>query len=160
MQLPRLHLALTSPAVPAPLQMWFNLYANAKPAVRVAAPGVWQHGPHFFMGEKKAPDWVAPDNPKGAWRHHLLPNAMLLHYAYSYQSDVAAKAGRSCGPGNGHLEAALKGNATALAECFIIGIDRDAYIAAARGPAAVEDFFYSRMVLSEGAPVRWGAGWV
>lgn len=39
-------------------------------------------------------------------------------------------------------------------ECFVIDFDADAYIAAAQGPAAAEDFFFSRMVLSEGARLR------
>ena len=44
-------------------------------------------------------------------------------------------------------------------ECFVIDFDADAYMAAAAGPEAVRDFFYSRMVLSEGARVRCsGAG--
>ena len=41
-----------------------------------------------------------------------------------------------------------------LRECFVIEFDQDAYLAAAAGRAAVEDFFYSRMVLSEGSRVR------
>ncbi len=36
----------------------------------------------------------------------------------------------------------------------MIDFDQDAYLAAAAGRAAVEDFFYSRMVLSEGSRVR------
>ena len=38
--------------------------------------------------------------------------------------------------------------------CFVIDQDQDAFMAAAQGRAAVEDFFYSRMVLSEGARIR------
>ena len=34
--------------------------------------------------------------------------------------------------------------------CFVIDFDQDAYLAAAAGRRAVEEFFYSRMVLSEG----------
>lgn len=41
-----------------------------------------------------------------------------------------------------------------LKACFVIEFDQDAYLAAAAGRAAVEDFFYSRMVLSEGSRVR------
>lgn len=36
----------------------------------------------------------------------------------------------------------------------MIDFDADAYMAAAAGPEAARDFFYSRMVLSEGARVR------
>ncbi len=36
----------------------------------------------------------------------------------------------------------------------MIDHDRDAYMAAAQGEAAVDDFFFSRMVLSEGSQVR------
>ena len=36
----------------------------------------------------------------------------------------------------------------------MIDVDQDAYMAAASGPAAIQDFFYSRLVLSEGSRVR------
>lgn len=55
------------------------------------------------------------------------------------------------GPGS---SAVLLGPATQVKECFVIDFDVDAYMAAARGPAAAHDFFLSRMVLSEGARVR------
>jgi hypothetical protein len=138
------------------MQAYLNLYANGKSAVRTAAPGVRQLGPHYWTGAA-SPQWAAPGNPSGGWRSHLLPDAALLHYAYSTPGDLGSRAGRSCAPGGGHLQAALRGDAAALQDCFVIGFDREAYVAAAQGQRAAGDFFYSRMVLSEGAPVRWGA---
>jgi hypothetical protein len=43
---------------------------------------------------------------------------------------------------------------TQVKECFVIDFDADAYMAAAQGPAAAEDFFFSRMALSEGSRLR------
>jgi hypothetical protein len=37
--------------------------------------------------------------------------------------------------------------------CFVIEYDQDAFLAASTSPAAASDFFYTTMVLSEGAPV-------
>lgn len=39
-------------------------------------------------------------------------------------------------------------------QCFVLEVDADAYVAAAQGPAAVQDFFFGRMVLSEGARLK------
>lgn len=71
----------------------------------------------------------------------------LLHYAYSQQSDVERKASRSCPPQ--FVQAALNGDIEKVQTCFIIDFDRDAFLAAARNNS--QDFFYSRMVLSEGS---------
>ena len=127
------------------------LYANGKTAVRVDAPGVRQAGPHYFTGDA-SPRWQTPEKPSGAWHNAVSDVSVVLHYAYSYSSDVAAKAGRSC-PGN-FTAAARAGNRELVkAACFVIDFDADAYMAAAKGAHAVADFFHTRMVLSEGSPV-------
>ncbi|PRW56345.1 glycosyltransferase-like protein [Chlorella sorokiniana] len=130
---------------------FLTLYANGKSAVRVDAPGVRHLGPHFFLGDS-SPRWATPANPTGAWREAVGDDSVVLHYAYSYERDVAAKAHRSCP--DSYLEAARRGDRAKVKECFVIDFDADAYMAAAAGPAAARDFFLSRMVLSEGARVR------
>lgn len=77
--------------------------------------------------------------------------SVILHYTYSYMSDVSEKAHRSCP--DEYLAAAKAGDKSKLRECFVIQADQDAYMAAASGPEAVRDFFYSRFVLSEGVSI-------
>eukprot|EP00210_Caulerpa_lentillifera_P008089 g7723.t1 len=125
------------------------LYANGKSAVRVDAPGVQQLGPHFFTGHP-SPRWKTPSNPSGAWRDVISNTSILLHYGYSYLSDVTSKAKRSC-PGD-EFEDAVGSNRSQLGKCFLIDFDRDAYIAAVLDEE--EDFFYSRQVLSEGVRIK------
>eukprot|EP01025_Chloroclados_australasicus_P067086 TRINITY_DN9272_c2_g1_i6.p1 TRINITY_DN9272_c2_g1~~TRINITY_DN9272_c2_g1_i6.p1 ORF type:complete len:732 (+),score=93.71 TRINITY_DN9272_c2_g1_i6:291-2198(+) len=128
------------------------LYANGKSAVRVDAPGVRQLGPHFFRGERSE-RWISPDNPTGEWRDAISNDTVILHYAYSQLKDVTGKAERSCP--EEYVEAAKAGDREKVKECFVIDFDQDAFMAAATGDQEeVEDFFYSRMVLSEGARVR------
>eukprot|EP01026_Neomeris_dumetosa_P028844 TRINITY_DN2336_c0_g1_i4.p1 TRINITY_DN2336_c0_g1~~TRINITY_DN2336_c0_g1_i4.p1 ORF type:complete len:616 (-),score=86.67 TRINITY_DN2336_c0_g1_i4:287-2134(-) len=128
------------------------LYANGKSAVRVDAPGVRQLGPHFFKGDND-PRWATADNPKGEWRDAVSNDTVILHYAYSQLKDVTGKAERSCP--QEYLDAAKAGDREKVKECFVIDFDQDAFMAAAPGnPEEVEDFFFSRMVLSEGSRVR------
>jgi hypothetical protein len=125
------------------------LYANGKSAVRVNAAGVHHLGPHFFSGSPSL-RWQTADNPTGHWVNLVSDDAIILHYAYSYLSDVANKAHRSCP--DEYLEAAKHGDVSKVGECFVIEFDRDAYMAAAHGKQ--EEFFWSRMVLSEGSLVQ------
>lgn len=125
------------------------LYANGKSAVRVDAPGVHHLGPHFFSGSPSL-RWQTADNPTGHWVNLVSDDAIILHYAYSYLSDVANKAHRSCP--DEYLEAAKRGDVSKVGECFVIEFDRDAYMAAAHGKQ--EEFFWGRMVLSEGSLVQ------
>lgn len=128
------------------------LYANGKSAVRVDAPGVRHSGPHFFTGDP-SPRWQSPDNPAGTWVDAVSDDSVVLHYAYSYLSDVEAKARRSCP--DQYLAAALAGDRSLVKQrCFVIDFDVDAYMAASQGAGAVADFFYTRNVLSEGVPVK------
>ncbi|GMH41555.1 hypothetical protein BSKO_09465 [Bryopsis sp. KO-2023] len=125
------------------------LYANGKSAVRVDAEGARQLGPHYFKGNDSE-RWKTPENPMGEWRDKVSNTSYLLHYAYSQLSDVEQKAHRSCPPE--YVEAAIKGNKAKVQSCFVIDFDRDAFLAASVGEH--EDFFFSRMVLSEGARIK------
>jgi hypothetical protein len=128
------------------------LYANGKSAVRVDAPGARPAGPHYWAGDA-APRWAAAGNPRGEFRHAVSDDTVVLHYAYSSAAEVAAKARRSCP--DEFLERARAGDRAAVKRaCFVIDHDADAYMAAAAGPAAVEDFWWSRMALTEGSPFR------
>ncbi|KAL6776982.1 hypothetical protein ACKKBF_B19730 [Auxenochlorella protothecoides x Auxenochlorella symbiontica] len=127
------------------------LYANGKAAVRVDAPGVRHLGPHFWTGDP-SPRWQSADNPGGEFTNLVSDDSVILHYPYSYVSDVVDKAHRSCP--DSYLAAARAGDRAKVRECFVIEADQDAYMAAAAGPTAVTDFFYSRFVLSEGVSVR------
>ncbi|KAL4457894.1 hypothetical protein ABPG75_012759 [Micractinium tetrahymenae] len=129
------------------------LYANGKSAVRVDAPGVHHLGPHFFSGTA-SPRWQTSTNPRGDWQDIVSDRSVILHYAYSYEQDVVAKAHRSCP--DAYLEAARRGDRAKVKECFVIDFDADAYMAAAAGPAAARDFFLERMVLGKGSRVRCG----
>ena len=122
---------------------FLNLYANGKSAVRVHAPGVKQAGPHYFTGDN-SDAYVTTDNPSGAWVNAISDTAVILHYAYCHQADVAAKAHRSCHEGGD------------VAGCFVIDFDKEAYLAALENE--VEAFFYSRMVLSENSLVQCVGG--
>ena len=52
--------------------------------------------------------WVSEANPKGEWRTAVSEDTLVLHYAYSYMSDVSAKSARSCPPS--YVAAARAGN--------------------------------------------------
>lgn len=95
--------------------------------------------------------WQSTSNPDGEFTTIVDDASVVLHYTYSYMSDVEQKAHRSCP--DEYLAAARAGDKSKLHECFVIQTDQDAYIAAATGPEAVRDFFYSRFVLSEGVSV-------
>ncbi len=51
--------------------------------------------------------WVTAANPDGEWQTVVSEDAVVLHYAYSYLSDVRDKAGKSC-PGAEYLAAAKR----------------------------------------------------
>lgn len=53
--------------------------------------------------------WKTTSNPGGEWQTAVSEDAVVLHYAYSYLSDVRDKAGKSC-PGAEYLEAARRGD--------------------------------------------------
>lgn len=132
---------------------FLTLYANGKSAVRVDAPGVKHAGPHYFTGDASK-RWRTPTNPTGFWFNAVSDASVVLHYAYSYLGDVAAKAHRSC-PGHNFTAAALAGNRVMVkSRCFVIDFDADAFMAAAQGPEAAAAFFFNRMVLSEGSTVE------
>lgn len=132
--------------------LFLGLYSNGKAAVRVDAPGARPSGPHFFIGDP-SPRWVTPDNPTGAWSNVISGSTVVLHYAYSYVKDVQSKARRSCP--DEYLAAARAGNATKIKACFVLDLDRDAYMAAAsEKPNSVMDFFFGRLVWSEAKPLR------
>lgn len=100
---------------------FLNLYANGKSAVRVDAPGVRPAGPHFWAGDA-SPRWAAPANPSGAWVNAVSDESVVLHYAYSYEGDVAAKARRSCP--DEYLAAARAGDRALIKQrCFVIDFD-------------------------------------
>ena len=129
------------------------LYANGKSAVRIDAPGSKPSGPHYFTGDASS-RWITPDNLQGSWVNYVSDTGVVLHYAYTNPSEVAAKAHRSC-PGKFSNATSGEVNRKVVKnECFIIDFDADAFMAAKSGLKAVDDFFYSRNVLSEGAPVR------
>ena len=128
------------------------LYANGKSAVRVNAPGARHAGPHYFTGDPSE-RWVSKDNPSGLWVNAVSDTSIILHYAYSNPSEVAAKAQRSC-PGNYTAAAAAGDREVVRKSCFIIEFDADAFMAAVQGHDAANDFYFSRMVLSEGVAVR------
>lgn len=53
--------------------------------------------------------YVTSDNPSGQWpRHSISTSTLVLHYAYSYERDVASKAARSCP--QQYVDAARKGD--------------------------------------------------
>jgi hypothetical protein len=125
------------------------LYANGKSAVRVNAEGVRAAGPHYFLGDASE-RWKSIENPSGLWVNAVSDTSIVLHYAYSRPSEVAAKAQRSC-----PRSFTAAGNRDAVKKsCFIIEFDADAFMAAVQGEDAINDFYFSRMVLSEGVAVR------
>lgn len=124
------------------------LYANGKSAVRVDAPGVTQSGPHYFQGFASS-RWAHPGNPTGSWHNAISDRSVILHYAYTRLSDVKDKAKRSC-----PAKFAGENREVIRQNCFVIDFDADAYFAASKGDSAVEEFYFHRMVLSEGAPIR------
>jgi hypothetical protein len=128
------------------------LYANGKSAVRVNAPGVRSSGPHYFTGDASE-RWVSPENPSGLWVNAVSDTSIVLHYAYSNPAEVAAKAHRSC-PGNFTAAAEAGDREFIKKSCFVIEFDADAFMAAVQGEDAVNDFYFSRMVLSEGVAVK------
>lgn len=67
-------------------------YANGKSAVRVGVEA-WPEGPHYFAGPPSV-NYVSPDNPHGVWRAVVHPGLLVLHYAYTSPSEVAARAQR------------------------------------------------------------------
>lgn len=83
--------------------------------------------------------WQSTSNPDGEFTTIVDDASVVLHYTYSYMSDVEQKAHRSCP--DEYLAAARAGDKSKLHECFVIQTDQDAYIAAATGPEAVRDFF-------------------
>ncbi|KDD73134.1 hypothetical protein H632_c2500p0 [Helicosporidium sp. ATCC 50920] len=127
------------------------LYANGKAAVRVDAPGVRSAGPHFFDGDA-SPRWRTATNPTGAFSTLVSDAHAILHYVYSYVSDVRDRARRSCPPA--YLTAVRAGDTSSLADCLIIPADREAFVAAAQGEEQARKFFAARMVLSEGSRIR------
>ncbi|KAI8462626.1 MAG: hypothetical protein J3K34DRAFT_447341 [Monoraphidium minutum] len=108
-------------------EVWLNLYANGKSAVRVDAEGVHQAGPHLFVGTPSS-RWATPSNPKGQWRPAVSRSIVLLHYAYTSPGDVAARGSRGC-PWP-FVEAALQGDLTKVRECFALDLDLRAFLVA------------------------------
>jgi hypothetical protein len=53
--------------------------------------------------------WKTGSNPYGQWQTEVSEDALVLHYAYSYRSDIADKAAVSCA-GAGYLAAARRGD--------------------------------------------------
>lgn len=89
----------------------------------------------------------------GTFHSFISTTAVVLHYAYSHPEDVAAKANRSCP--EDYLAAVVAGDAEKLKSCFIIDLDKDAFLAAAaKNESKVKDLFYGRLVWSEGRPVK------
>lgn len=131
---------------------YLNLYVNGKSAARVDAPGLRQVGPHMFRGDASQ-RWVTPDNMRGEWRDIISNTSVVLHYAYCQESDIVAKAERSCPPE--YRMAAVAGDRNKTKDCFVLDFDQDAYHVAATGdPEAVRKFFLSRMVMQQGAALR------
>ena len=75
--------------------------------------------------EVLASRWKSRSNPHGQWQTRVSEDALVLHYAYSYRSDVADKAAVSC-PDAGYLAAARRGDrakvlSSALFLCLSLG---------------------------------------
>lgn len=131
---------------------YLNLYVNGKSAARVDAPGLRQVGPHMFRGDSSQ-RWATPDNPGGDWQDIISNTSVVLHYAYCQESDIVAKAERSCPPE--YRDAAVAGDRNKTKDCFVLDFDQDAYHVAATGnPEVVRKFFLSRMVMQQGSALR------
>lgn len=116
-----------------------HLYANGKSAVRVNAPGVQEHGPHYFK-TAASPRWISEDNTQGGWRNSVSRSTVVLHYTYTSMRDIARKGSRKCP--NLFEANGTKINETALSECVIMAFDRRAYVAALGGnQTEIERFF-------------------
>lgn len=128
---------------------YIYLYANGKSAARVNADGLSVHGPHYFKGNSH-PRYNTTSNPGAKWKNYMSNEAIILHYTYSYMSDVRKKSRRSCPK---DYDLTTKTFQEIKKDCFILSTDADAFQAAQQGEEEVARFYYSRFVLSEGAPV-------
>ena len=128
---------------------YIYLYANGKSAARVNADGLSVHGPHYFKGNSH-PSYNTTSNPGAKWKNYMSNEAIILHYTYSYMSDVRKKSRRSCPK---DYDLTTKTFQEIKKDCFILSTDADAFQAAEQGEEEVARFYYSRFVLSEGAPV-------
>ena len=125
---------------------WLYLYTNGKSAVRLdnkTAPAA--HGPHYW---KPSPN--TDGEVRDRWKNRISNSSVILHYAYSNPDELVSKAARSC-PQYWGKEVDLD---EVMKECFVLGVDARAFVAANRGKEAAEQFFYENFVYSEGAPTQ------
>lgn len=64
--------------------------------------------------------WKTRDNPGGQWSTIVSEDAIVLHYAYAYLSDVRDKASKSC-PGAEYLAAAKRGDRRKVSVSHFVG---------------------------------------
>lgn len=62
--------------------------------------------------------WRTAENPYGQWQTVVSEDAVVLHYAYSYRSDIADKAATSC-PHAEYLAAARHGDRAKAPTCNV-----------------------------------------
>lgn len=143
------------------------LYANGKSAVRVSWPGVQHAGPHYFTGRRARRSSRQDGTPDDAWINAVSDSSVVLHYAYSSIDDVAKKAKHSCPVDDASIHSAISRHDVEFVKkmCFVIDFDAEAFMAAAGGQKSIEEFYFTRMVLSEGSIVecidasRSAVGW-
>ena len=75
--------------------------------------------------------------------HRDEPDAALLHYPNSRLDELKQKASRSCT----FFDEAVKGNEEAVKPCFIIELDRKAYMASATNDTELMRQFYSEKIV-------------
>lgn len=74
------------------------------------------------------------------------PDAAILHYPYMSLKEMGEKAARSCPE---FLDQVRAGNVSAAVPCFVIKIDREAFLAAVSGSGArVRNHYHRNIVAS------------
>eukprot|EP01023_Acetabularia_acetabulum_P011464 TRINITY_DN1527_c0_g3_i1.p1 TRINITY_DN1527_c0_g3~~TRINITY_DN1527_c0_g3_i1.p1 ORF type:complete len:678 (-),score=70.91 TRINITY_DN1527_c0_g3_i1:363-2396(-) len=120
-----------------------SFYADGRSAVRLDFPHFFPHGihPHHYTLEYSQAG-SNPQIPSIKPRRVISNDTVILHYAYSQLEDVME-------PSDSVRAPCYRGQSS---DCYFTGFDVDA-----ENVAKIEDaakFFYNRMVLSEGSPIR------
>jgi len=141
----------------------YLVYTNGKAAARLT-DALQQWGAHAFKSQGRkfvseqytGPPVSLPYDPQKMGHlcgnhpcHRDEPDAAILHYPYSRFAELKQKASRSCP----FLEEAMKGNEEAVKPCFIIELDRKAFmVSATNDTAKMEEFFRKKIMLQSMAP--------
>ena len=111
----------------------FLLYYNGKSAAHITDK-TEQNGPHFFKTFGRF-----PDGRKTCWQ---INDTALVHYPYSLMEEITEKGKRSCE----FYEDAKKGISARVSQCFIYGVDKEAYMLAMQNNThGIERLFKSRV---------------